>query len=95
MYYFLFKIDDVAKFFEGIERENALHLEIKFYKTTKKPKDDLKEIKQKILQVKKSMLYSKTVEEKFTDHQFLIERDVRVFQVGKPRKSQKEQGKDQ
>jgi hypothetical protein len=56
----------VPKFLSGQEQENALHISIKFYDNTNR-KNNLIELKKKIIELKRNMLYEKTVDDKMTD----------------------------
>lgn len=57
------KVDDIPKFLKGKNQQNALHLSILYVEDTKKKKD-LLELKKRIVNLKKNMLYSKIVDEK-------------------------------
>ncbi len=50
----------------GTEKENALHISIKHFENKRKNKD-LVEIKKQILNMKKNMLYSKTLDDKIIE----------------------------
>jgi hypothetical protein len=56
----------VPKFLSGQEQENALHISIKFYENTNR-KNNLIELKKKIIELKRNMLYEKTVDDKMTE----------------------------
>ncbi len=56
----------MPKFLSGQEQENALHISIKFYDNTNR-KNNLIELKKKIIELKRNMLYEKTVDDKMTD----------------------------
>ena len=57
------KVDDIPKFLKGKAQQNALHLSILYVEDTKK-KSDLSELKKRVVNLKKNMLYSKIVDEK-------------------------------
>ena len=63
---FVLKVDDIPNFLSGAEKENALHICIKYY-GKKRNNNDLIELKKQILNVKKNMLYFKTMDDKLIE----------------------------
>ena len=56
----------MPKFLSGQEQQNALHISIKYYENSKR-KNNLIELKKKIIELKRNMLYEKTVDDKMTE----------------------------
>ncbi|RNA23786.1 hypothetical protein BpHYR1_050353, partial [Brachionus plicatilis] len=59
-------IDDIPKFLTGVDRENSLHIVIDYYKNPKRKKE-LEKIKNKVIELKKSMIYSKSIDDKLLE----------------------------
>lgn len=59
-------MDDVPKFLNGPDQENSLHICIKYYDNPNRKKQ-LEKIKSKIIELKKSIVYSKTIDNKIVE----------------------------
>ncbi|CAF0746137.1 unnamed protein product [Brachionus calyciflorus] len=59
-------IDDIPKFLSGVEKENAVHIRIKFYNNPKRKKD-FEKLKNKLIELKKDIVFSKSVDNKLLE----------------------------
>jgi hypothetical protein len=59
-------VDDIPKFLSGAELENSFHVTIKYNENAKRKKD-LLELKRKIIELKKTIVYTNTIDSKLID----------------------------
>ena len=68
--------DEMPKFFGGKDKDNSMHVAIRYLDNPKK-KRQLLELKNKIVNLKKSMMYSKMVDDKFVFSELTTPRSFR------------------
>lgn len=65
----MLKIDDIPKFLNGAEKENATHICLKCYRSQKseKRRQEMTELKRHMLELKRSMIYSRAIDNKLNE----------------------------